>query len=148
MSRRQAGVTTVEFAICGAVVLTMILAVIELSRGMFMIGVLKEGARRGARVATVCPINDPAIAATVNFATLPGFGSSNVVVEYLNGAGTVVANPGGNFASIQAVRVRIVNYQIQLWIPFVSRVFTAPGFTVTLPRESLGVPRQGVVSAC
>ena len=145
---RQAGTTTVEFAICGAVLITMILAVIELSRAMFMLSVLKEGVRRGARTAAVCPINDPAIASTATFATLPGLSSSNVVVEYLNSNGAVIGNPGANFGLIDYVRVRLVNYQIQLWIPFMSAAFPAPGFTVTLPRESLGVPRTGVVSPC
>ncbi len=147
-ARHQAGTTTVEFAICGAVVITMILAVLELSRAMFTLSVLKEGTRRGARVAAVCPLNDPAIATTVQFASLPDFSASNVAVEYLNSAGTVIGNPGANFGAIEAVRVRLVNYQIQLWIPFMSAAFPAPAFTVTLPRESLGIPRQGVVAAC
>lgn len=149
MSRRkQQGATTLEFAICGAVVITMILAVIELSRAMFMLSVLKESTRRAARVATVCPINDPAIAAAGTFTSMPGFSSSNIVTEYLNSAGAVIGNPAGNFGAIDYVRVRLVNYQLQLWIPFLNAAFQAPAFTVTLPRESLGVPRSGTVTAC
>ena len=149
MSRRQQrGATTLEFAICGAVVITMILAVIELSRAMFMLSVLKESTRRAARVAAVCPINDPAIVSAGTFVALPGLSGSNVVLEYLNSAGTVIGNPAGNFGAIDYVRVRLVNYQLQLWIPFMNAAFQAPAFTVTLPRESLGVPRTGVVSPC
>lgn len=149
MSRRkQQGTTTVEFAICGAVVITMILAVIELSRAMFMLSVLKESTRRAARVAAVCPINDPAIMSAATFTSLPGYSSSNVVVEYLNSTGAVIGNPAGNFGAIDYVRVRLTNYQLQLWIPFMNAAFQAPDFTVTMPRESLGVPRTGAVSAC
>jgi Flp pilus assembly protein TadG len=149
MSKRsERGTTTVEFAISGAVIITVILAVIELSRAMFMLSVLSEGTRRGARVAAVCPINDPAIAQTTRFANIPGLTTQNVAVEYLNQAGTVIPNPTGNFGTIEYVRVRIVNYQMQLWIPFVSAIFPSPQFAVTLPRESLGVPRTGVVTPC
>ncbi len=41
---------------------------------------------------------------------------------------------------IDYVRVRLVNYQLQLWIPFLNAAFQAPSFNVTLPRESLGIP--------
>jgi hypothetical protein len=146
--RRQIGLTTVEFAICGAVVITVILAIIELSRAMFTLSVLSEGTRRGARVAAVCTINDPAIGTATAFTGLPDFSASNVVVEYLNSAGGTIGNPAANFGAIEYVRVRIVNYQIQLWVPFINAAFAAPGFPVTLPRESLGVPRSGVVAPC
>jgi Flp pilus assembly protein TadG len=146
--RNEYGTTTVEFAICGAVVITVILAAIELSRAMFTLSVLSEGTRRGARVAAVCPLNDAAIAQATAFASLPGLTTQNVMVEYLNQAGTAIANPAGNFGTIEYVRVRIVNYQIQLWIPFVSRIFPSPQFSATLPRESLGVPRSGVITPC
>jgi hypothetical protein len=130
------------------VVITVMLAVIELSRAMFTLSVLNEGTRRGARVAAVCPLNDPAIVQTTMFATLPGMTAQNVVVEYLNQAGGVLGDPAGNFGAIDYVRVRVVNYQIQLWIPFLAAAFGTPEFAVTLPRESLGVPRSGVVSPC
>ena len=149
MSRRkQRGVTTLEFAICGAVVITLILAVIEFSRAMFMLSVLKESTRRAARVAAVCPLNDPAIARAGTFVGLPNYSGANLVTEYLNSTGVVIGNPAANFGAINYVRVRLVNYQLQLWIPFLNAVFQAPSFTVTLPRESLGIPRTGVVTPC
>lgn len=148
MRRNQHGTTTVEFAICGAVIITVILAAIELSRAMFTLSVLSEGTRRGARVAAVCPINDPAIAQATAFVSLPGLTTQNVRLEYLNQTGATIADPAGNFATIEYVRVRIVNYQIQVWIPFVNRIFPSPQFSVTLPRESLGVPRSGVITPC
>lgn len=148
MRRRQSGATTVEFAIVGAVLLTVMFAVIEFGRTMFTLSMLSEGARRGARVAAVCPLNDPAIAGATAFASLPGLTTDNVAVEYLTGSGAVIADPAASFGAIEYVRVRIVNYQYRMWIPFLDLLFTAPEFAETLPRESLGVPRQGVVTPC
>jgi TadE-like protein len=144
----QKGATTVEFAIVGAVLITVIFGVIEFGRALFTLSVLNEGTRRGARVAAVCPLNDPAIAQETTFATLPGLTTQNVTVEYLDQNGAVIANPAGNFGAIDYVRVRIVNYQHQMFIPFLNLAFTAPEFTATLPRESLGVPREGVITPC
>lgn len=148
MVRHQRGTTTVEFAIVGALLITIMLAVIEFGRTVFTLSVMNEGTRRGARVAAVCPINDPAIAQATAFASLPGMTTQNVTVEYLNQTGGIVGNPVADFSQIRYVRVRIVSYQYQMWIPFLDLAFTAPDFPTTLPRESLGVPRDGAVAPC
>jgi hypothetical protein len=149
MNRRaQRGTTTVEFAIVGALMITAIMAVIQFSYVMFSFSVLNEGTRRAARVAAVCPVNDPAVAQAATFVSLPGLTTQNVALEYLNATGGVIGNPQANFGAIEYVRVRIVGYQYTGWIPFMNVVFTSPGFAATLPRESLGVPRQGVVTPC
>ena len=147
-ARAQRGTTTVEFAIVGSLMITAIMAVIQFSYTMFTYNVLNEGTRRAARVAAVCPVNDPAIAQAAAFVSLPGFTTQNVQLEYLNANGAVIANAAGNFGAIEYVRVRIVNYTYTGWIPFMNVVFTSPGFAATLPRESLGVPREGVVTPC
>lgn len=147
-ARAQRGTTTVEFAIVGAVMITAIMAVIQFSYTMFTYNVLNEGTRRAARVAAVCPVNDPAIAQAATFVSLPGLTTDNVRLEYLNATGGVIANAPGNFGTIEYVRVRIVDYTYTGWIPFMNVVFTSPGFAATLPRESLGVPREGVVAPC
>lgn len=147
-SRFQHGATTVEFAIVATLLLTVMFAVIEFGRALFTFSVLNEGTRRGARVAAVCPLNDPAIAQETTFASLPGLTTQNVTVEYQNQTGGVIADPAGNFGAIEYVSVRIVNYQYQMWIPFMNLSFVAPQFIATLPRESLGVPREGVINPC
>jgi TadE-like protein len=144
----QKGTTTVEFAIVGAVLLTIMFAVIEFGRVLFTYAVLNEGTRRGARVAAVCPVNDPAIAQETAFASLPGLTTQNVAVEYLNQNGGMIGDPAGSFGAIEYVQVRIVNYQHPMWIPFLNLVLTVPDFAATLPRESLGVPRDGVITPC
>ncbi|MBS0417238.1 MAG: pilus assembly protein [Proteobacteria bacterium] len=135
MKRREMGLTTVEFAVVATALFIMLFAVIEFSRVMYSFAVLSEGTRRAARLATVCPLNDAGVTATVNFSTLPGFSSGNVQVSYLDAAGT----PTGTYSDIVYVRVQITGYSIPLSIPFVNPTVTSPAFPVTLPRESLGV---------
>lgn len=132
----QGGMTTVEFAIVGAVVITVLFAVIELGRIIFTFNLLQEGARRAARVAAVCAIGDSEIAEK---AKLPGLHEMNVDVNYLPLAG--VPN--------KLVRVRVSGYTMSLVIPFINLEFEAPEFSSTLPAESLGIPGdKGGIPAC
>jgi Flp pilus assembly pilin Flp len=150
--RHQAGTTAVEFAIIGTVAMVVILGVIEFSRMVFVVNTLSEATRRGARMAVVCPLNDPAIARVTvfnapgggtNSPILRGLSTANVTVEYLDQNGTVMGNPGGAFTQIRYARVSITNFQHSLLIPLAIRTFTLPGYPSTLPRESLGIPREG-----
>lgn len=153
----QRGVTTVEFAIIGAIVLFVLFSVIEVGRAVFAMNTLSETTRRAARIAAVCPINDPAIREVALF-NAPGGGSgsrilrdlapSNIAVEYLDRNGDVIADPVGDFGQIQYIRTRIVNYQHRMLIPFRDYIFGTPEFSTTVRRESLGVPREGAIQAC
>ena len=162
MSRnRQSGLAMVEFAIVASVLLMLIIAVLEMGRASFVFATMDEVTRRGARLAAVCPVNDPAIPrlAVFNDATNAGTSSlvaglepGNVIIEYLDQNGAVVANPlvPESFLQIRYVRARVVDFEHTMHIPFVSALttFTLPEFATVLPRESLGVPRQGVIQAC
>ena len=151
---RQQGLSTVEFAIVALVLFMMIFGVIEVGRAFFVASALDEATRRGARMAAVCPINDPAIAQTAAFdnALIPGLDTSDIVVEYLDESAGVVPNPAdpAGFITIRFVRVRVVGFQHQMFIPLVTSLslFTMPEYATMLPRESLGIPRTGVVTAC
>ncbi len=134
---RQRGITSVEFAIIATVFFTMLFAAIEFGRLLYSFGTLSEATRRAARLATVCPLNDPGIANTASFAGLPNFGAGNVQVQYLD----VNGNATAAFTAVQYVRVQITGYSIPLSIPFINPTVTSPAFAVTLPRESLGVTR-------
>lgn len=145
MQRSQRGVTTVEFAIVAAVLFMVMFGAIEFGRALFVANALAESTRRGARVAAVCRVGDAAPAQVAIFARAdgssliaPGLTTGNVVVSYLDQAGAPLADPIASFAQIQYVQVRIVNYTMQLLIPFVMPDFLMPDFTATLPRESLG----------
>lgn len=146
MSKRaaQRGLTTVEFAIVGLVFFVILFAVIEFGRIIYTMNILQEGARRAARVAAVCAVNDPAIANRAVFADLPGLTTANVIVEYLNQAGGTAAN----FGDIRYVRVSIRGYSMPIAIPLINPTFDAPEFSSTLPRESLGVVKSGAAPDC
>jgi Flp pilus assembly protein TadG len=159
--RRQRGATTVEFAIVGLVLIVMIFGVFEVGRAYYTSAMLEEVTRRGARLAAVCPINDPAISqlAILNASGDPaesrfvsGLTPANVVVDYVDENSAVVADPGSTsgFLQIRYVRVRISGFTYQLSIPFVAGIATLPmpEFTYLLPRESLGVPREGAITPC
>ncbi|MGH8167661.1 MAG: TadE/TadG family type IV pilus assembly protein [Woeseiaceae bacterium] len=156
---RQSGLATVEFAIVAGVLLTVIIAVIDISRLYFSVASLNEATRRGARVAAVCPVGDPAIEQIAVFNVSGNAGSSPIVaglqtqhidVEYLNADGALVASPAGaGFENIRYVRVRINGgFQLQSFIPGFSQLIPVANFTATLPRESLGIPREGAVTPC
>ena len=103
-------------------------------------------------MAAVCPINDAAIfqAAAFNNAVIPDLDAGDITVEYLTDAGALVNNPSdlAGFLQIRYVQVRVVGYQHQMIIPFVSALVILPEYATVLPRESLGIPRQGVIVPC
>lgn len=152
MKSRQRGATTVEMAIIGALFFTVLFGVIEVGRALFAWNTLTEAARRGARVAAVCPLDHSAIARVAVFGdpasgtdspVLSGLSTSNVSVQYLDASG----NPTATFIDVRYVRVGITGYLHTLLIPFVGTTIPAPDFQTTLPRESLGVV-PGVGSQC
>jgi hypothetical protein len=149
---RQRGLSTVEFALVAAVLFTLIFAVIEFGRGFFVASALDEATRRGARMAVVCPINDPEIfqSAAFDSAVIPDLDAADISVQYLDVNGGIVGSPAdpAGFLQIRYVRVRVVGYQHQLFIPFVGTTFFMPEFATVLPRESLGIPRDGVITPC
>lgn len=148
--RKMRGVYMVEFAIVGALLLTVLFACIEFSRATYTFAALNEGTRRAARLAAVCPLNDPKIVAAVDFLGAAGFNNSNVSVSYLGQNGAPLgATPA--LASVYYVRVGVTGYSIPLAIPLLSETLTSPSFTVTLPAESLGLSVSGastVSTAC
>ena len=155
--QRQAGLATVELAIVGLLLFIVIFAVIEFGRTLFVVNTLTEGTRRAARLAAVCPVGDPKPASAAVFDSgngsssyISGLTTANALVEYLDINGAAIANPGAaaNFSLIRYVRVSIVGFQLSLTIPTIMPTIPLNGFSTTLPRESLGIPRSGVVQPC
>jgi len=155
---RQTGTTTVEFAIIGTALMLVLLLTIEMSRLIFVLNTLGEVTRRGARVAAVCPVNDPEIARIAIFSPAGGNDSpivhdldtGNIRLTYLDENGTEIGGTltdPSTFVTIRYVRVEIQNYVHRMVLP-VPVSFTMPGLASTFPRESLGIPRQGVIQSC
>jgi Flp pilus assembly protein TadG len=144
--KKMRGVAMVEFAIVASVLMTVLFACLEFGRATYTFAALNEGTRRAARLAAVCPINDPKITAAVNFMGAYGFNDSNVSIDYLDANGASLgATPAP--VNVNYVRVSVVGYTMPLAIPFVNPTLTSPSFKVTLPAESLGVSNTGS-SAC
>jgi hypothetical protein len=157
MRKRQNGLYLVELAIVGFVFLLILFTLIEFGRALYVMNSLGEATRRGARMAVVCPIGDAAIREVAvfnpsggggNSSMLAGLTTANVVVEYLDATGGVIGNPAASFTQVRSARVRIANFTHTFLIPFVNISFVTPGFPATLPRESLGIPRQGAITPC
>ena len=158
---RQHGMTTVEFAIVANVVIVLMLALMELGRAYFVFAALEEVTRRGARLAAVCLVSDPAIRTAAVFngpgdnsgsRFIPELTPGNIAVEYLDRNSNLVLDPAdpAEFIAIRFVRVRVVGFQHRMLIPFVAGIanLDMPEFSTVLPRESLGVPREGAVTPC
>jgi hypothetical protein len=142
----------VEFAVAGVMLFLLLFGVLELGRMMFARAALEEGVRRAARLAAVCPLNDPAIVRAGMFDSgsgatlLPDLAAGNFALIYLNASGAVIANPAGSFTQIRYVRVAVQNYSFPLLIPMLDVSFIANGVSSTLPAESLGVTTTAVVA--
>ena len=149
---RQSGLAIVEFALVGLLSFIILYGAIEFGRLMYTWNTMTEGTRRGARVAAVCPMNDPAIANATIFRTpsgsdalleFPDLTTSNVRVEYLTATGT----PAATLAAVDFVRVSVVNFELTLFIPLLMPTISMPTFSTTLPAESLGIV-PGSAPAC
>ncbi|MCQ4299418.1 pilus assembly protein [Pseudomonas songnenensis] len=153
MSRvRQHGAYTVEFAIVGLLFFVLLFGVLEMGRLLFTVNALNESARRGARLAAVCNIQDPRILRRAIFndadqsGTSPLIGNletSHLRLVYLNQDGAQVASPADTngvtgYRAIRYVQLRIEGFPFELLIPTLQLVITLPTFQSTLPRESLG----------
>ena len=149
----QLGTTSVEFSIVGLLLFIILFAAFEIARTMYVFNALNEATRRGARMAAVCPINDPAIREVAIFNTSGGGTSSRIIADlnaanlelsYLNRLGAPIADPTLDFGDIWYVRVAVVDFDVDVRIPLLSTTLSAPSFQTTVPRESLGVSREGL----
>ncbi|HSR08025.1 MAG TPA: TadE family protein [Bryobacteraceae bacterium] len=153
--RSQSGLTSVEFAIIGGLLMVLVFGIMEVGRALYVMNMLTEAARRGARMAAVCPVGDPKPASVAVFSstgsTSPvvyGLTTANIVTEYLDVSGNPIANAAANFTAIRYVRTRITGFSLSLLIPIIMPTLPMNGFSATLPRESLGIPRAGTVTPC
>ena len=157
--RPARGVATVEFAIVSLVFFTMLFAILEFARLLYVHNTLQEVTRRGARAAVVRWVDQEA--AIKQFALFGGTSlpagaeitSATINIEYLAANGNVVTafptDPGDNLSAcgdaartascIYSVRVSIsaVNYSPLLSI-FSFLNVALPTSSVTMPAESMG----------
>lgn len=161
--RKETGAAMVEFAIVAWVFFLLLFGVIEFARLLFTFNTLTEMARRGARVAAVCPPNHPSIRRVAIYGNplagttgtiLPNLTTANIQVRYLDASDTplinltypIPATPSTTYKNEWdalnaggSVEVSIVGYSHQLIIPINLGPITAPTFSSKLPPEALGI---------
>jgi hypothetical protein len=146
---RMRGTTSVEFAVAALVTLIVLFAVIEFGRLFFVRAMLEEGARRGARLAAVCPVGDAYIISATRFAGgdgesrfIPDLEATHVVIQYLNEAGT----PTNELRQMRFVRVSIEGYSMPLFIPLFDITLSPSSVSSIQPVESLGLTSSGALA--
>jgi Flp pilus assembly protein TadG len=134
----QGGALSVELALASIIFLTLILAVLEFGRVMFIYNNLIEMTRYGARVATVCGTGDVAIIKSkmLRYASNIGLSANDITVSY----------PGSSCTAVTCtpVTVQINSFDVRLSVPFVNLYFPLPKATTSVPSESLDSTNNGI----
>ncbi len=136
-NKNERGSTLVEFAIGATVFLTVMFAVMEFGRALWVHNALSDAARRGARYAVV---NSAADVNKVKNVVVYGDpdGGTKPLVDNLSAANVNVTY--SNFGlSDGTATVKITNYQFQFVIPIVSTAIQMSSYATTLTAESAGL---------
>ena len=135
--RGERGSTLVEFAIGATLFLTVMFAVIEFGRALWVHNALADAARRGARYAVVHTAADSAAVKNVVVYGDPA-GGSTPLVDNLTTSNVNVTYSGFGLSGGTAT-VSISNYQFQFVVPIVSTAISMPSYSTTLTAESAGL---------
>lgn len=133
----QRGATLVEFAIAATVFLTVMFAVLEFGRALWVHNALTDAARRGARYAVIHSAADADSVKNVVVYGDPAGGSNPVVNNLTTSNVTVTYSNFGLEGGTAAVS--ITDYQFQFVVPLVSTTIQMPNYTTTLTGESAGL---------
>lgn len=139
--RSERGATLVEFAIGATVFLTVMFAIAEFGRLLYVHNALSDAARRGARYAVVhtqADIENVKLMAV--YGTTAGgaqplvdhLTTDNVLVTYSGAPNQFGVNKG-------TVSVQIQNYDFNFSIPLVGGKIRMPKYKTTLTGENAGV---------
>jgi Flp pilus assembly protein TadG len=132
----EEGASLMEFAIAATVFLTVLFAIVEFGRALWVHNALSDAARRGARYAVLhkaADIDDVKKIVVYGDLTettpmLENFSTGNVDVFYDN----FKLNGG-------TVRVSVHDYDFQLILPLLVSSIRMPSYTTTLTGESVGL---------
>ena len=133
---RERGSTLVEFAIGATVFLTVMFAVLEFGRALWIHNALADAARRGARYAVLNSANASKVQNMTVYGD-PGGGSKPLVDNFSTGNVSVTYSPDFDMHK-GTVSVSITNYQFQFVLPFLGTTINMPGYSTTLTAESAG----------
>ena len=133
----ERGSTLVEFAIGATLFLTVMFAVIEFGRALWIHNALSDAARRGARYAVTHTAADGAAVKNVVVYGDPAGGTKPLVNDLATSNVNVTYSGFG--LSGGTATVSISNYQFQFVVPIVSTSIRMPSYSTTLTAESAGL---------
>lgn len=133
----QRGATLVEFAIGATVFLTVMFAVLEFGRALWVHNALTDAARRGARYAVIHTAADSNLVKNVVVYGDPA-GGTQPVVPNLTTANVTVAYSNFGLEGGTA-SVSITGYEFQFVLPLVRTSIQMPSYTTTLTGECAGL---------
>lgn len=158
---KQRGAAAVEFALICLLFFTILFAILEFGRMMYVYNTMQEVTRRGAREAVVRWVSDEEAIKSIAFfggTAIPAgveVTDANMNIDYLNKAGNVIPeenrpdDPGANLSAcgdpdfvdvcIYSVRVSITGVSYSPMVSLFSFLnVNLPPATVTMHAESLG----------
>jgi Flp pilus assembly protein TadG len=133
----QRGATLVEFAIGVTVFLTVMFAVLEFGRALWVHNALTDATRRGARYAVIHTAADAASVKNVVVYGDPAGGTKPLVINLTTSNVTVAYSNFGLEGGTASVS--ITDYQFQFVLPLVGTTIQMPNYTTTLTGECAGL---------
>src|SRR5262245_1493325 len=137
--KSERGASLLEFAIAATVFLTVLFAIVEFGRALWVHNALTDAARRGARYAVLHKASDiEDVKKIVVYGDLTG---TTPLLENLTTSNVTVTYASFNLDSGTA-SVSVHDYQFQPILPLLFSSITMPNYTTTLTGESVGLIPQ------
>jgi Flp pilus assembly protein TadG len=132
----QRGASLLEFSIAATVFLTVLFAIVEFGRALWVHNALTDAARRGARYAVLHKASDiDDVKKVVVYGDLT---ETTPILENLSTANVDVTYNGFNLDQ-GTVSVSVHDYQFQMILPLVVSSIQMPNYTTTLTGECVGL---------
>jgi len=126
------GAAAMEFAVVAPIMFMMILAMIELGRGLMVVHMLTNAARNGCRAGVVEGKSNADVISAVNTALKPvGISSDTVTVQVNDGSGDVINAQAGDELTVV---VRVPTSSVS-WVPVTQYLSPSLSGQYTLRRE-------------
>ena len=136
--RGQRGAALVEFAIAATVLLTLIFAVLELGRLLWVHNALTDAARRGARYAVNQPKSETSLTEIKNVAVYGNpAGTGSPLVNELTRDHVIVTHTSWGVGA-GTVTVEIDKYDFNFVVPIIGTTIRMPRYYTTLTGENSG----------
>src|ERR1044071_808367 len=134
--KTERGASLLEFAIAATVFLTVLFAIVEFGRALWVHNALTDAARRGARYAVLHKAAD--IEDVKKVVVYGDLTETTPILENLTTNNVDVVYSGFNLDQ-GTVRVSVHDYQFQMILPLVVSSIQMPNYTTTLTGECVGL---------